>query len=165
MKKVKALIFDWGDTIMRDHGLSGPKWQRERVDLAEGADMVLQFLHDKYKCIVATSAEQSGKEDLKKALQRVNILGYFDELFCYKDLGYQKPDIRFFQSILNEIKLNPYECVMIGNSYEKDIVGAKKTGMHTILLYEEEGEKEFPKADKVIKKMSELIRVFRKDEA
>jgi|GEM_PF-3786874 len=43
-----------------------------------------------------------------------------------------KPDPEFFHSILFEVGLNPEDTVHIGDSFEFDIVGAKKAGMPAI---------------------------------
>ena len=40
--EIKTLIFDWGDTIMRDLGLPGPMKDWDRVEWIPGAKEMLK---------------------------------------------------------------------------------------------------------------------------
>jgi FMN phosphatase YigB (HAD superfamily) len=46
---------------------------------------------------------------------------------------------------------------MIGNDYEKDICGAKKAGMKTVLFNENPIQSEFPDADYIIENFQEIL--------
>lgn len=159
-KVIKALIFDWGDTIMRDFKLDGSMWQWEKVAWIDGAQNSMELLSKKYICVIATSASHSNTSDMKLALQRVGANVYFHHFFSQKELGYQKPDVRFFEEILRQLNFSATECVMIGNSYEMDIVGAKLTGMTTILFNENNTINPFESADYVITNMNELTNIL-----
>ncbi len=154
----KYLIFDWGDTVMRDYALEGPMWKWDKVDWIPGIENALMKLSENYTCVIATSANDSDTEDMKKALKRVGAEKYFTHFYSQKELGFKKPYIRFFKSVAEKIKENPENCTMIGNHYEKDIIGAKNAGMKTIFFNEEKLEGDFPKADIVINRMEELER-------
>jgi putative hydrolase of the HAD superfamily len=156
----KALIFDWGDTVMRDYGWDGPMADWPQVALTEGAEDALTSLSAKYRCAIATSADHSDVRAMCKALRRVDAEKYFDDYFASADLGFKKPDPRFFETVALMLKTEPWACVMIGNSYEKDIVGAKKAGMTTILLDEKKACKNTADADFVINNMRELIKIL-----
>jgi len=158
---VSALIFDWGDTVMRDFNLPGPMAAWEKVAYIPGAQKALEFLTGKFTCIIATSANHSDTDEMINALKRVGADAYFHHFFSSKDLGYQKPDPRFFSSIIGKLGLKPENCVMIGNLYEKDIVGAKAAGMQTILFGEKPQDLDFTDADVVIHRMDELINIFK----
>lgn len=157
---VKVLIFDWGDTIMRDYNLPGPMSGWDKVAYIPGAEQALQELTKKYALTIATSADHSGTEEMIAALKRVGADRYFDHFFASKDLGYKKPDPRFFTAITNKLVTDPQNCIMIGNLYEKDIVGAKAAGLQTILFDEQKQSLEFPDADTVIHYMPELIQLL-----
>ena len=157
---ISALIFDWGDTVMRDYNLPGPMAVWEKVAYIPGAQKALESLSGKFTCIIATSAEHSGTDEMIDALKRVGADKYFHHFFSSKDLGYQKPDPGFFSSIVEKLELKAEKCVMIGNLYEKDIVGAKAAGMQTILFDEKQQNHDFPDADAVIHQMDELINIF-----
>jgi len=157
---ISALIFDWGDTVMRDYNLPGPMAAWEKVAYILGAQQVLESLSGKFTCIIATNANHSGTGEMIDALKRVGADKYFHHFFSSKDLGYQKPDPRFFGSIVDKLGFEPGNCVMIGNLYEKDIVGAKAAGMQTVLFDEKNQNLDFPDADLVIHHMDELNNIF-----
>ena len=46
--------------------------------------------------------------------------------------GFKKPDERMFQFSLNLAKANPQTSIMIGDSLEADILGAKNSGMKQV---------------------------------
>ena len=162
MQKIitKFLIFDWGDTVMRDFALEGPMWKWDKVDWIPGMENALMKLSEKFICVIATSADHSDTEDMKKALKRVGAEKYFTYFFSQKELGFKKPDVRFFKSVAEKINEKPGNCTMIGNLYEKDIVGAKNAGMKTVLFNEEKLLGDFQKADVVINQMEELEGCF-----
>jgi len=154
---IKALIFDWGDTIMRDFPeKEGPMYLWDHVEWIPGAEKALKQLQDKFIMVAATNAGQSDTQAMIKALKRVGATRYLRYFFSSKDLGYEKPDVRFFYTITIHIGILPSECVMIGNLYEKDIIGARQCGMSTILFNEMNIEGSFPLADKVIANMKDL---------
>ncbi len=158
---IRALIFDWGDTIMRDFPMKkSPMYQWKQVEWVPGAKEALEVLHNKFIMVIATNAMQSSTLDMMKALKRIGADKYFRHFFSSKELGFNKPDKRFFLSIANRIHATPDECAMIGNSYEKDIEGAKRSGMFTVYFNEDSFAGEFPMADRTIKSLSELRNIF-----
>lgn len=159
-KPIHALIFDWGDTIMRDFAIPGPMSRWDKVQWIPGVEDALKLLFGKYLCIIATSAEHSGTDEMMAALKRVGAEKYFHHFYSSKELGYKKPDPRFFSAIINQLNLVPENCVMIGNSYEKDIIGAKSAGLQTVLFDENEEEGNFTDADAVINHMDKLVGVI-----
>jgi putative hydrolase of the HAD superfamily len=158
-KPITTLIFDWGDTIMRDYNLPGPMAGWDKVDWIPGAEAALKVLSEKYTCVIATSADHSGTEEMIAALNLVGAERYFHYFFSSKQLGYKKPDPRFFSAIAKQLTLVPLECVMIGNFYEKDIIGAKQAGMQTVFFNENNIDGPFTDADIVISKMDSLLKI------
>lgn len=153
---IHALIFDWGDTIMQDFGRPGPMSQWPEVAWIPGAEASLKILSRYYPCVIATSADHSGTEEMIAALQRVGADRYFQHFFASNDLGYKKPDPRFFSAIIRQLAIDQATCVMIGNLYEKDIVGAKEAGMQTVLFDRLKQPGQFPHADAIIHDMHNL---------
>ena len=159
-KPITTLIFDWGDTIMRDFNLPGPMMDWDRVEWIPGAEESLQLLSKIYTCVIATSADHSGTKEMVAALRKGGADRYFHHFFSSQELGYKKPDPRFFSAIVGKISATPEMCVMIGNLYDKDIVGAKESGLQTILFNENMIVGEFSAADEIIFDMNNLIRVI-----
>lgn len=157
---VKALIFDWGDTVMRDYNLPGPMHQWSKYNWIPGAEDALKWLNSKYPCIIATSADHSNTEDMIAALKLVGADVYFNHFFSQLELGIKKPDPQFFIRTAKFAGYNPEECMMIGNLYEKDVIGAKDAGMATVFFNENKKEGNYPKADYIIYHMSQLTQLF-----
>jgi FMN phosphatase YigB (HAD superfamily) len=158
---IKALIFDWGDTIMRDYPeKEGPMYLWLNVKRISGVYHALQKLCKNFIMVIATNAGQSDTEAMIKALRRVDTEKFFKYFFSSKDLGFEKPDVRFFLSISEQIQIPANECAMIGNLYEKDIIGAKNCGMFTVLFNEHKLTGPFEMADKVITSMESLPEIF-----
>jgi putative hydrolase of the HAD superfamily len=132
----------------------------DHVEWIPGAEEVLKQLYDKFIMVIATNAGQSDTGAMKKALQRIGAERYFTYFFSSKDLKFEKPDVRFFLSIAEQIGVLPENCAMIGNLYEKDIVGAKQCGMFTVLFDEKSTNMPFPMSDKVINSIRDLPEIF-----
>ncbi len=155
---IKALIFDWENTVMRDFPKSkGPMFEWEHVEEIPHVKDALDELRHSYINCIASNAGFSDTLLMRKALKRVHIVKYFYFFFTSKELGHEKPDERFFHAICDKIKIHPAQCIMIGNDYKKDIEGAKAAGMQTILFNENCAKGKFPYADKIINSMTELI--------
>ena len=68
----------------------------------------------------------------RNRLERAGILHYFEDTFISMDIGYDKPDIRFFREALRRASLQPNEVLMIGDSMTTDILGAKAAGIDAL---------------------------------
>jgi FMN phosphatase YigB (HAD superfamily) len=158
----KYLIFDWGDTLMVDYkDQPGPMAEWPHVDWIEGAQKALEELYKDYYCVIGSNSGFSDSILLKKAFERVNGAHYFKKIFASKEIGFEKPDVKFFQYIINDLYTKPGNCIMIGNDYIKDICGGKDAGLLTIFLSAGNSIQDFPKADMIIASMSELPGVVR----
>jgi HAD superfamily hydrolase (TIGR01509 family) len=157
---IKALLFDWGNTVMVDFELPGPMFTWEKVAWVEGTEESLRTLSSRYDCYIATNAGQSDRTAVKKGLNRVEADRYFKEIFASSDIGFEKPDQRFFEAIIHTLKLNPEELVMIGDNYTKDIAGARRCGIRTVFLTKHTDQHEYPMADVMISSMSHLCKAI-----
>ena len=70
-----------------------------------------------------------------------------DGIYISSDYGCGKPDLRFYQVLLQEQKLRVENCLMIGNDRQTDIAGAEKLGMATLYMHTELTPKQQKKAD------------------
>ena len=152
---LRGLIFDWGGTVMTDTGEPGPMYLWKEVSLIPGIEEALLQLKGFVRCI-ASNAGDSDTAAMIRAFERAGADTWFDHFFSSKDLGFAKPDPRFFLRICSDIGCSPKECVMIGNDYEKDITGAKNAGMKTVFFLPGGSGGDFPMADAVIGNMNEL---------
>ena len=73
----------------------------------------------------------------KYELNHLGLLDAFDAVYISSTFGYRKPDARFFRALLEEQKLDPKACLMIGNDRETDIAGAKTAGLDAFYMHTE----------------------------
>jgi len=68
----------------------------------------------------------------RSRLERAGILDYFEDTYISMDIGYDKPDIRFYQEALRRCGLSSSEVLMIGDSMTTDVMGAQAAGMDAL---------------------------------
>jgi len=70
-------------------------------------------------------------------IQRILWAGLSPDDFSYitsfEKNHYCKPQIKFYQEIIDELDLDPLECMMVGNDAQEDMI-ASKLGMKTYLV-------------------------------
>ena len=159
MNNIKWLLFYWGDTLMYDNPeYKGEMYLWTEITLMDGVLSTIPQISEKYKCAVVSNADDSDANTMKAAFERMNIDNNFTYFITSKEIGYKKPDSRFFAGIAERLHTPCHELCMIGNDYEKDIVSAKELGMKTVLVTKVKGD--YPLADYVIKSFDMLINIF-----
>ena len=68
-------------------------------------------------------------------LRYLGLEDAFDGIYISSDYQCRKPDVRFYQALLQERQLDPATCLMIGNDRETDIAGAKAAGLDTLYMH------------------------------
>lgn len=71
---------------------------------------------------------------LSPLLKGLNLLPYFHYSFISYQVGFEKPDLRFFQFALNQMKVDPHQILYIGNDYEEDYLPATSLGIRCLLI-------------------------------
>jgi len=128
-----CLLFDWGDTLMRDFKeYAGPMKDWPRVEAIPGAAETLAALHPAWTLALATNADVSSEADIRAALQRVALDQWLDKIYCFKNIGSKKPSKEFYQYIQADLNLSPRFICMVGDNYEADVLGANACGMRAI---------------------------------
>lgn len=64
-----------------------------------------------------------------KKLIKLGVLQYLDFLVVSEEAGAEKPSPRFFDLCVKKAGCKPEECVFIGDSLKKDVIGAAEYGM------------------------------------
>jgi putative hydrolase of the HAD superfamily len=86
------------------------------------------------KCIISNGQRVFSELELRF----LGLYDYFDFVIFSSDVGYKKPDLRLFMTALKrmELELEP-KCVMsLGDSYENEILPARKLGMQAMTIEE-----------------------------
>lgn len=93
-------------------------------------------------------------------LAGMRLQHFFDVVVTYEDTNTLKPEKLPFEKALALLNVNADEVLMIGDSIEKDIFGAKRMGMKTALAAYGT-VKETKEADYIIKDISELLEILK----
>ena len=67
----------------------------------------------------------------RSRMEHAGILHYFEDTYISLDLGYDKPDRRFYDEALRRCGLQAEEVLMVGDSITTDILGAQALGFDT----------------------------------
>ena len=90
---------------------------------------VLSYLHDKYNLHIITN----GFEEVQtKKLVNSKIDHFFKVVVTSEAAGVKKPHPKIFEYAFAKANTSPQQSMMIGDTYEADIVGAENAGMQTI---------------------------------
>lgn len=81
-----------------------------------------------YNLYVATQGSTIKQWD---KLIRLKIALFFDDVFVSEAIGEDKGE-GFYRKILEALKANPAECMMVGDNEDHDIAPAKATGIRTV---------------------------------
>jgi len=128
-----TILFDWGDTVMRDHPeITIPMVEWEAVEVIEGIADVLEILRSSGRRIVlATSADISDESQIRGALARGGLADYFSHIYCFKNTHLPKGE-DFYRYILNDLGISASEALMAGDSFEKDVQAANAVGIFAV---------------------------------
>lgn len=100
-------------------------------------------------------------KDVQELIERFGIRGFFDFVLTSAACFYRKPHPRSFEIALAHWNIPPIEAIMIGDSLEADIHGAKQLGMKTIWITRRakfsEDEMRRVTPDFSVRKLSELL--------
>ena len=100
--------------------------------LVPGAREMLERLQSKGYRLFAASNSFGHLQ--RSRLEQAGILPFFEDTFISMDIGYDKPDIRFYQEALRRAGLLPSEVLMIGDSMTTDVIGAQNAGMDALFF-------------------------------
>jgi len=65
-------------------------------------------------------------------LYYLNLHHHFDPVLTFDDTGERKPSPKPFKMVLDYLKHEPQEVLMIGDWPDRDVVGAQKLGIRTV---------------------------------
>jgi putative hydrolase of the HAD superfamily len=101
----------------------------DQIHLFEDAMDILNYLAAKYRLHIITN----GFEIIQhKKIKSSKIDHFFETVTTAEGSGYKKPDRRIFDHALKKASAESKTSLMIGDSLEADIQGAKDFGMHAI---------------------------------
>ncbi len=95
-----------------------------------GVDKLMDALHDKY-VRVAVCTDLLAQIQHRK-LRALRLTDDVDCLVTSEEAGAEKPSPKIFEMCLEKLRLYPKEVCFVGDSFEKDVMGAAAAGMQAI---------------------------------
>lgn len=88
---------------------------------------------------------------------------YFEHVVTFEDTGERKPSPKPFRKILELLKTEPQESIMVGDWADRDILGAKNMGMLTAWAkYGDEFHTKESGADYVLNDIFDIVQIVQK---
>ena len=96
-----------------------------------GTVEILEYLSRKYNLHIITN----GFEEVQyQKLNNSGIKRYFNTITTSEEVGLKKPHPSVFKTAMAKASATPQKSIMIGDSFEADIIGARNAGMHTLFF-------------------------------
>lgn len=94
-----------------------------------GARLLLEHLHDRAFIGVVTNSQVDEQEE---KLRFLGLRELVDALVVSEEVGAAKPDPRIFRVALKRSHVAPEDAVMVGDSWERDVQGARSAGVRAV---------------------------------
>lgn len=96
----------------------------------EGAEALLETLSRTFRLFLVSN----GSSDIQRSrIGSSDIPAYFEKIFISEEVGFNKPDVRFFDAVFAEIPdFDRAQAVIVGDSLSSDIRGGKNCGITTV---------------------------------
>ena len=153
----RCVLLDWGNTLMREFPeYSGPMADWPRVATVPNVEEALLELRPHWTLALATNTVDSDEMAICKALDRVGLRSLLDKVYCYQSIGHSKPAPAFFNHIVEDLRMDRRRIVMVGDGFEKDVLGANGAGIRSIWYNESSDEIRSGKMYKTIRDFRSL---------
>lgn len=127
-----------------------------KTNLFPGAHNVLSTLKGKYELHIITNGFL---ESQTMKMERTNIAQYFNHIFVSEVIGLYKPDIALFEHALETTGAEKNQSIMIGDSLEADILGAKNAGIDQIFFNPNNQDHDYTVTHE-ISSLNQLLEIF-----
>jgi putative hydrolase of the HAD superfamily len=116
---------------------------------------VLKNISSRYNLSIITNGF---KESQAIKMKHSGIDNYFTHLFISEEVGFNKPDVRIFEHALSVSGTSCAEALMVGDTYETDITGARSANIDQAYLKAVHPEDHI--ATYKISKLTELLTIL-----
>ncbi|WP_083511749.1 HAD family hydrolase [Alicyclobacillus acidiphilus] len=139
---ITHVVWDLGDTIITPPP-GGQDLQPidlyPDIHLRPDVELTLQTLTDwGYQHAVLSNTATSDSGAATRMLERLGIAHYFEFIYATQsELTHDKPEKPnpvVFDLVLDALGIEPEHAVMVGNSWDNDILGANRSRIHAIWL-------------------------------
>lgn len=139
---ITHVIWDLGDTI-NTPPLGGQDLksldQCPEIQLRSDVKETLGELATQgYILAVLSNTATTDSNGARRLLKRLGVSGYFEYVYATQSkLTHdkpEKPNPEVFSIVLSALRINPEQAVMVGNSWDNDVMGANRSGIHSIWI-------------------------------
>lgn len=136
MKKRLIVCIDCGDTIVDESTqvFDGAGNVLRAEEIPGAVEAVLEIKRRGYPLALVADGRIISFENI---LGRLGLWDVFDARAISEEVGAEKPDARMFCTALERLHCTPSDArraVMIGNNVRRDVLGANRMGMTSVLL-------------------------------
>lgn len=118
----------------------GPMATWSHVEAIPNVKEALVELQPQWTLALATNSVDSDEMAIWEALDRVGLQPLLDRVYCFQSIGHSKPAPEFFDYIVEDLRLDRCRVVMVGDGFEKDVLGANRSGIRGIWFNESSTE-------------------------
>ena len=137
LHKLKALLFDLGDTLMMEETET---WDSESTTLTAsllpGAAALLRKLKRQgYRLALVCDARPDSPTNV---LRQHRLLSIFEHMSISEVVGVEKPHPLMFTRALDALGICQSDygsVIMVGNNLERDVVGANRLGLISVFMH------------------------------
>ena len=149
----------------RQPGFDAMRWQGAVLDILYGqtkeetakSKAVLVKLKERYPMALVSNFYGN----ISTVLGEFGLDGLFDSIVESAVVGVRKPDHRIFTLGVEALGMEPGKVTVVGDSYDKDIVPAKRAGCRTVWMrgegWTDTTESDTSAADAVITELKEIL--------
>ena len=127
-----------------------------KTHLVPGTIDLLNYLNQKYQLHIITNGFNE-VQFIK--LEHSKLKDFFDVVVTSEEAGANKPDPTIFNYTLNKIKTLHHQCIMIGDSFTSDIIGARNVGIDQVYFRDKRYFKEDSTKEDATFKVVELSKI------
>lgn len=143
------------------HERLGPKWIHPEGSLYADVLPTLQHLHGRVRIAILANQEAA----VVDALRRDGVADFVDVWGVSAVVGYEKPDPRLFDWVLDKLGCPAERTVHIGNRLDTDVRPARSMGMRAVWVLRGEAPddptaEQLAQADGVVRSLAELPTVL-----
>lgn len=149
-------------------------WQADEAEFTRGHKAVLEDVYSKVVEVTSHSREVLSQlaasypmvlvsnfyGNISHVLEEFHLAEFFKDIVESAVVGVRKPDHRIFLLGVEALGLKPEECIVVGDSFYKDIEPAKKAGCQAV-WFKGEGwtEQQYDETlpDKIITDLNQLL--------
>jgi putative hydrolase of the HAD superfamily len=118
-------------------------------------DVLKELKNDSVLCVASDEFKDVLKPKLEKALPEWKDI--FALVVTPEDTGTMKPSRKYYSTIIKRLGVDAKSCVVVGDSWERDLKPAKELGIKTVLI----GKQKHGNPDAVIETLDELMDVIK----